>query len=186
MPADGRESDLSDRIALGHPGEELVRPLVEEEQCRAFGAQHACRLGHDPLEEHVEIELGGDVRDEPEELHLLGATLVDVLEVGCADERGGRLAGHALEQGEVLEVIAARPLVEHLDDADHGTPGGRDRRTHEVACRVPGQLVDLPVEPWVGVRIVDDERLVRREDPSCDPDVVEHADLESLIALCDT
>ena len=49
--------------------------------------QHARRFGHHPLQERVEIELGADVGDEPEEFHLLGPLLVDVLEVLRAHER---------------------------------------------------------------------------------------------------
>ena len=154
-----------------------------EEQRRALGTQHAGRLGHHPLEERVEVELGGDVRHEPEELHLLGPPGVDVLEVGRADQCRRCLAGHGLDQREVVEVVVARALVEHLGDADHDAAGGPDRRAHEVAGRVPGQLVDVAVEPRIRIGVVDDEGLVRGEDPAGDADIVEQADLERLLAL---
>ena len=177
------EPDLAHRVALGDPREQLARALVAQEQRRTLGVQHAGRLGHHPLEERVEIELGGDVGDEPEELHLLGPAPVEVLEVARAHERGRRLARHRFEEREVVGVEVARLLVEHLRDADDLAPRGGDRCAHDVAGRVSGLLVDLAVEPRIGVGVVDDQRLVRREDPSGDADVVEEADLERPLAL---
>ena len=177
------EPDLPHRVTLGHPGEQLVSALVTQEQRGALGAQHAGGLGHHPLEERVEVELGGDVGDEPEELHLLHPLAVDVLQVSRTHERGRRLRGHRLEQREVVGVEVARRLVEHLRDADHLALAGGDGRAHDVAGRVPGLLVDLAVEPGIGVGVVDDQRLTRREHAPGDAHVVEEADLEQPLAL---
>ena len=56
----------------GHPGEQLVGPLVPEEQGRPFGASIRVASAITRLQQRVEIQLGGDVGHEPQELHLLG------------------------------------------------------------------------------------------------------------------
>ena len=91
-----------------------------------------------------------------------GASGVDVLEVGRAHEGRGCLTGHGLDQGEVLESVVARPLVEYLGDADDGATGGLDRCAHQVPGLVPGQLVDVAIEAGIRIGIVDDEGFVGR------------------------
>ena len=67
------EADLVDAVVpLGDPGDELRRPDVVQEQRRPLGVEHRGRLGHHSQQQCVEIDLGGDVGDEVDELHLLG------------------------------------------------------------------------------------------------------------------
>ena len=179
------EPDLPDRVAFRDPCEQLVGALVAQEQGGPLGPEHAGGLGHHPLEERVEVELGGDVGDEAEELHLLGPPRVDVLEIPRTDERGGGLTRHRLEEREVVGAVLAGLLVQHLRDPDHLAARRGHRRADDAPRRVPGLLVDLPVEPGIGVRVVDDQRLAGREDAAGDADVVEEADLEHPLALRD-
>ena len=177
------ESDLAHAIAFRDPGEQLVRPFVAQEQRRTIRAQHSGRLGHHALQERVEIQLGRDVRDQAEELHLLGPAQMDVLEVAGAHEGGRRLARHRFEEREILDDVVTRSLVEHLRDADDLAARGRHGCTHDVARRVPGLFVDVSIELRVGVGVVDDQRLPRCEDMSGNADVVEEADLAHSLAL---
>jgi hypothetical protein len=103
--------------------------------------------------------------------------------MGCSNQCRRCLAGHGFEQGEVVEVVVARALVQDLSNADHDAESGGDRCTHEVTCLVPSEFVHLPVEPRIPIGVVDDERLVRGEDPAGDADIVEQTDLERLLAL---
>ncbi len=179
------EADLPDAVALGHAGEQLVGPVVVEEQRRPVGVEDARRLADDPLEQGAQVELGGDVGHEVEELALLRLALLHRLHVAAVHQRDRGLRGHGLEEVEVLVGEVAAALVEDLGDADDRAARGAHRRARDVARVVAGLLVDGAVERGIVVRVVHDDAHAAVEHPPRDAVVVEEADLTRPLSLRD-
>ncbi len=149
------KSDLHDAVVpFGDPGDEFRRPAVVQEQGGPLGVEHRRRLGHHPQQQRVEVDLGRDVGDEIDELHLLGRLRLPSLVALDAREGQRRLRCHRLEQ---LQVGIVEPVgaVQDLGDPDQFTPTGTDRRAQDLPGRVAGRLVDLGIEVGVGVGVVD-------------------------------
>ena len=101
-------------------------------------------------------------------------------------QRDGGLAGHGLEQVQVLGSKLAILLVEHLQDADNLTLDSPNRRAKDVLGDIARLLVDRAVETWVGVRVFDDSALALGVHIASNPLIVEDPDFAKLGALGDT
>ena len=75
-----------------------------EEQRRPLGVEHRGGFGHHPQQQCVEVDLGGDVGHEIDELHLLGGLDAASLVALAARERQRGLRGHRFEQLEIVVI----------------------------------------------------------------------------------
>ncbi len=171
------EADLVDVVvSLRDASDQLGRAGVVQEERRPFGVEHDGGLGHDAEQQCVEVDLGGDVGDEIDELHLLRGLRTASLVTLTVGERQRRLGGHCLEQLQVVVVEAAVDPIQHLGDPDQLATPGADRRAQDLTGLVPGRLIDLGVEVGIVVGVVDHLATPGLEDLAGDALVVEHPD----------
>ena len=96
------------------------------------------------------------------------------------------LAGHGLEQAQILRSKLALLLVKHLQNADDLLLDSTDRRAQDVLRDIARLLVDRAVETGVGVSVLDDDALALGVHIAGDPLIVEDPDFAKLGALGDT
>jgi hypothetical protein len=65
-----RKADLLELELVDDVAHQLVRLLVVQEERRSVAVQHARRLRHDAGEQRRQLELGGQIRDQVQELDL--------------------------------------------------------------------------------------------------------------------
>ena len=135
-----------------------------DEDRRALGLEHAHRFRHHALEQPGEIDLGADLGDHRQEGEFLGADLLDFLDRLKALQENGRLAGHLLEQRNVIGGEVPVMLVDILHHADDLAQRRAHGHADDVARLVAGALVDGAVETRIGIGIVDEQGLAGLED----------------------
>ena len=161
------------------------RLLVVQEEGRALGVEEPRCLRHDPVEDGVEPEFRGDVRDEVDEIQLPLAPLLHLLDLEQPPQRGGRLRAYVGEDAEVLLGEAAVALVEALRHAEDGASGQADGHGEDGARPIAAALVRRAVEALVGIGIVDDRACAALKDAAGDAVGVEDAHLAPQQTLRD-
>ena len=131
-----------------------------------------------------QIDLGGDVGDDVEELELRLARPSHALDELVALQRHRRLRRYRLKERQVLGVkLCRRPLVQSLRDADDLAFDGAHRGAHDgprLKARLP---VDRRIEAGIRIGVVDDEAFAGGEDVPGDAAGVEQADFAANLAL---
>jgi hypothetical protein len=93
------------------------------------------------------------------------------------------LAGHRLQQVEVMLGEFAGTLVQGLRDANDFALHRLDRHTQDVARLEAGLFVDRTIEAVVGIGIGDDQGFARGVDVAGDAAGIEDADFALDVAL---
>jgi hypothetical protein len=152
------QADLHRLQALADFRPQFAGLFVVEEQRRALGIEQPRRLAHDLLQQRAQLDVGSDLGNDIDELHFLASNSLHALDELCALQGQRALAGHGLEQVEVLLGESSGAFVERLRDADDLALHCLDRHAKDVARGEAGLLVDRTVEAVVGVGIMDDQR----------------------------
>ena len=151
-----READLLELELVDDVADELAGLLVVEKQRRAVAVEHLRRLGDDPGEQRRQLELGGQVGDEVEEVDLAPAL------ARCRSSRCS--ASRPVAHSRVMPSSSARsPDVKAPSTlfSSSATPivspfafligAQRSDSVLKPVCSV-----DVAVEARVGVGVVDD------------------------------
>ena len=178
------QADFADLRSLGDAGKQRVGLFIMQEQGRALGVQHSGRFGHDPGQQRVQFQFRGDVGDDVQEFHFLGAHLAHALdELGAAQGRHRHL-GDVHQQHLVIFVEGqAVQLVQALGDADDLVLHRADRHAQDGLGDVAGFLVDVGMEARVRIGVIDDQRLTGLEHRATDAVVAGKADFPAMDAL---
>ena len=178
------QADLHRTQALPDLRPQRLGLLVIEEQRAALGIEHARGLGHDLLEQRVDLDVRGEIAHHLEELELLLADALHPLDQRHALQPESPLRGDGGKQFTVLLGELADLLVQCLGNADQLALGVADRHTQDALRLVAGSHIHGIVEALVLVGVMDDGRLAILVDPAGDTAIVHQPDLLAEIALC--
>ncbi len=123
-------------LLLPGDGPELEAPLLEDPHRALVEGELARRGVHHGAEHPVEVEGGGDLPADLQQVGEAAHPLLGLEEAGVADGGGGG-GGEPLEEAPVggIEHRAAAVLVGHLD-RPHGDAAGHHRRGHHRLHRL--------------------------------------------------
>ena len=178
-----RQADLHRLQPLANLRPQFLRLLVVKKQRGTVGVEQPSCLPHHPAEQRPELDVGGNLRDDLDKLHLLSPHRLHPLNELGPLQGDGALGGHRLEDLEVFLVKSTVDLVDRLDDADNLPLQRLDRHAEDAAGHEAGLLVVGPTEARIGIRIVDDHRLATGERMARDAGGIEQPDLAPDVAL---
>ena len=162
---------------------EFVGLLVVQKQRRALGVQQAGCLAHDLLQQRAKLDVGRDLGNDVNELHLLAPNGLHALDELSALQCQRALAGHGFQQMQILPCKFARTLVQRLRHADDFALHRLDRHAQNAVRGKAGLLINRAVKAGVGIGIGNDQPFAGAIDVAGNAAGIEDANLALDIAL---
>ena len=136
---------------------------LHEQQHGSLAADECEDVEEDPVDDHLlrRLLLEDHATQVEENLHSLHRELFHREQLGVPQADATELEVPLEHHLVLLVEVALAVLVDHLTHSQHLPTLVLDRRAHHRLGRVPGQLVDLHVEPGVFVAIVHNRRFPR-------------------------
>src|SRR5262249_46337847 len=136
----------------------------------------------DAGEQSIDVQLGRDRLGDLQELQLFAPRLLETLLHLRLLEGARGMAADRLQERHVGRGKRARALVQHLGDADDLVGAVAERDAKYAAGAISGAPVDVRIEAWVAVGVVDDFGDTRAEYRAGDANGLRDPDFRHALA----